>query len=486
MDAIVDGSLTGGMMVLLFLSLAIACGFEFVNGFHDTANAVATVIYTKSLKPVPSVVWSGICNFLGVFLGGIAVAIGIINLLPVDLLVSSGAGAGMAMVLALLIGAVIWNVGTWYFGIPASSSHTLIGSILGVGLANSMLPGHVFGSGVNWSKAGEIGLSLLVSPLTGFTLAALLLLLLKKLASNPKLHKEPEGDTPPPWWIRAILIFTCTGVSFAHGSNDGQKGVGLVMLILIGILPASYALNMDYSKSQLADVYLASQELEEWVQRETTAQLVRPAVALAGKAQSSENQSLFATIKENLRAIQFRLSGKSSVSEIPREERFEIRKSILLVTSAFNQLEKDKQLSLPAEVTASVKAKLKMLRGITEYAPTWVIVAIALSLGIGTMIGWKRIVVTVGEKIGKSHLTYSQGAAAEMVAMSTIGLSSFFGLPVSTTHVLSSGVAGTMVAQKSGIQPEVVKKIALAWLLTLPVSMLLAGGLFLIFHAFLG
>jgi PiT family inorganic phosphate transporter len=399
----------------------------------------------------------------------------------VSLLVSSGAGVGMAMVLALLIAAVIWNVGTWYFGIPASSAHTLIGAILGVGLANSMLPGHVFGSGVNWSKAGEIGLSLLISPLTGFTLAAVLLLVLKKLAPNPNLHREPEGDTPPPWWIRAILIFTCTGVSFAHGSNDGQKGVGLVMLILIGILPASYALNMDYSKAQLAEAYAVSQELEAWVQRATTAQLVVPAAMT-----NNEAQSLYATLKENLHAIQVKLAGKSSVEQIPKQERFEIRKNILLVTNAFSQLEKNKQLSLPEDVMASIKAKLKVLRNITEYAPTWVIVAIALSLGIGTMIGWKRIVVTVGEKIGKSHLTYSQGAAAEMVAMSTIGLSSFLGLPVSTTHVLSSGVAGTMVAQKSGIQADVVKKIALAWLLTLPVSMLLSGGLFLLFRTILG
>lgn len=481
MEAIFDGSLTGGMVTLLCLSLAIALGFEFVNGFHDTANAVATVIYTKSLKPVPSVIWSGMWNFLGVLLGGIAVAIGIINLLPVELLVSSGTGAGLAMVLALLIGAVMWNVGTWYFGIPASSSHTLIGAILGVGLANSLLPGHVFGSGVNWSKAGEIGLSLLISPLMGFTLAALLLLLLKKVAQNPKLHQAPEGDTPPPWWVRAILIFTCTGVSFAHGSNDGQKGVGLVMLILIGILPASYALNMDCSKEQLAETVLASRELEEWVQRETTAELMVPASLTAATA-LQEKQSLFMSLKENLRAVQAKLVGKSSVSEIPKEERFELRKRILLITSAFSKLE----LSLPEEAQLLLKARLAVLRNITEYAPTWVIMAIALSLGIGTMIGWKRIVVTVGEKIGKSHLTYSQGAAAEMVAMSTIGLSSLLGLPVSTTHVLSSGVAGTMVAEKAGIQVEVVRKIALAWLLTLPVSMLLSGSLFLLFRMVLG
>jgi PiT family inorganic phosphate transporter len=263
MDALFDGSLGTGTLLLLVLSLVIAFGFEFVNGFHDTANAVATVIYTRSLRPWTAVILSGICNFLGVFIGGIAVAMSIINLLPVDLLVADGTGAGLAMLLALLLAAIAWNLGTWYFGLPSSSSHTLIGAIVGVGLANSMLPGHEFGVGVNWAKAGDVGLALLISPLVGFTLAALLLLAARRLIRDPQLYRPPVGTRPPPLWIRTALIGTCTGVSFAHGSNDGQKGVGLVMLILMGIVPAGFALNLELGQPELQRAVRAVDAIEQ-------------------------------------------------------------------------------------------------------------------------------------------------------------------------------------------------------------------------------
>ena len=153
----------------LFFALALALSFEFVNGFHDTANAVATVIYTNSLRSTHAVVWSGIWNFLGVLSSGGAVAFGILALLPVELILNVGSAAGFAMVFSLLLSAIIWNLGTWYLGLPASSSHTLIGSILGVGMANAMLRGGgSFGDGVNWGKAREVGLSLWVSPRFGF------------------------------------------------------------------------------------------------------------------------------------------------------------------------------------------------------------------------------------------------------------------------------------------------------------------------------
>ena len=245
--------------ILLLVALLIALGFEFVNGFHDTANAVATVIYTHSLPAEFAVMWSGFFNFLGVLLSSGAVAFGIVSLLPVELILQVGSGAGFAMVFALLIAAIMWNLGTWYFGLPASSSHTLIGSIIGVGIANALMRGRDGTSGVDWTKATEIGYALLLSPLFGFCMAAILLLVLKFVVRNPALYAAPEANKPPPLWIRGILIATCTGVSFAHGSNDGQKGMGLIMLILIGTVPTAYALNRALPESQVAQFQKTSE-----------------------------------------------------------------------------------------------------------------------------------------------------------------------------------------------------------------------------------
>src|SRR5215469_9908770 len=244
--------------LLLFVALLIALGFEFVNGFHDTANAVATVIYTRSLPAHIAVVWSGMFNLFGVLLSSGAVAFGIVSLLPVELILQVGSSAGFAMVFALLVAAIIWNLGTWWLGLPASSSHTLIGSIIGVGIMNALLRGRDGTSGVDWSKATEIGYALLLSPLFGFCLAAILLLVLKFIVRNAALYAEPKGEQPPPWWIRGILILTCTGVSFAHGSNDGQKGMGLIMLILIGTVPTAYALNRAPSPNHVESFKAAS------------------------------------------------------------------------------------------------------------------------------------------------------------------------------------------------------------------------------------
>jgi inorganic phosphate transporter, PiT family len=230
-------------LLLLGIALMIALGFEFVNGFHDTANAVATVIYTHSLPPLAAVIWSGLFNFLGVVVSTGAVAYGIITLLPVELILQVGSAGGFAMIFSLLIAAVVWNLGTWAMGIPNSSSHALIGSIMGVGIANELMaPAGQATSGVDWSQAVNVGEALLFSPVVGFILSGLLLLLMKVVVPIPKLYQEPTGERTP-WWIRAILILTCTGVSFAHGGNDGQKGMGLIMLILIGVAPTAYALN---------------------------------------------------------------------------------------------------------------------------------------------------------------------------------------------------------------------------------------------------
>ncbi len=477
MSSLFQTPIAAGGIILLGLALLVALGFEFVNGFHDTANAVATVIYTKSLKPIHAVMWSGLFNLLGVLTGGIAVAMGILKLLPVELLSSGGSGAGLAMVLALLIGAILWNLGTWYFGLPASSSHTLIGAIVGVGLANSLLPGHVFGDGVNWVKVREIGLSLVISPLIGFGLAALVLLLTRKFLPSKELHDPAaEAGKKPPGWIRGLLVLTCTGVSYAHGSNDGQKGIGLVMLILIGLLPADYALNRGYDEFQMGKTAQVAADLS----RQARDQFGGDEQLAANAPMKTENTDA-QKVLDDLASIRAAFRGKKNMDEIPAAERFEVRSKIIRVDAQIDKLIKSK--SLDAATLADLKAKRAELRNATDYSPRWVMVAIAIALGLGTMIGWKRIVVTVGEKIGKSHLTYAQGASAELVAMTTIGASSAFGLPVSTTHVLSSGIAGTMAAQKSGLQTSTVRNIALAWILTLPASMILGGGLFLLFRA---
>ncbi|MBL9100715.1 MAG: inorganic phosphate transporter [Myxococcales bacterium] len=459
MEAVFDGSLGAGTLAMLAVSLLIAFGFEFVNGFHDTANAVATVIYTRSLRPWTAVILSGICNFLGVFVGGIAVAMAIINLLPVELLLSGGSAEGLAMMLALLLAAILWNLGTWYFGLPASSSHTLIGAIVGVGLANSLLPGHEFGSGVNWAKAIDVGLALLIAPIIGFVLAAGLLLAAKKLIRDPNLYRVPVGSQPPPTWIRAVLTGGCMGVSFAHGSNDGQKGVGLVMLILMGIVPAGFALNLG----------LAPPDIEK----------ARRALATTEQVLDTLPAAEVRELRGELGELAAGIHGKTSLAEVPSEVRGALRKDVLLLDVHLKKLEK----KVDGDDARRLAQARKDVRGLTDYAPSWVLFCVALSLGVGTMVGWRRIVVTIGEKIGKEGLTYAQGASAQLVAMSTIGISAVVGLPVSTTHVLSSGVAGTMVAQRSGLQMHTITKIASAWLLTLPASIVLAGVLFLVFRA---
>jgi len=439
------------LLILLIITLLAAFGFEFVNGFHDTANAVATVIYTNSLSPVPAVVWSGFCNMMGVLLGGIGVAMGIVDLLPSDLQVGLSAKEGILMVMALLTSAIAWNLGTWYYGIPCSSSHTLIGSIIGVGLAYSMLPNQTFGSGINWSKAGEIGISLLVSPLIGFTLSALLLILAKKFIRNPALFREPEKDKRPPAWIRGILMLTCTAVSFAHGNNDGQKGVGLVMLILICSLPAIYAINLQ------SDNY---KELPALVQTIET-EIRKPNLQIEAYKLDALNKNI-SNIKDLL---------KSESSQKAQFIRVEIASLIKILKEAKNQSKVLKQAGEKVQSTI-------------HYAPFWVILAISLCLGIGTMIGYKRIVVTIGEKIGKTHMTYSQGAAAETVAAGTIALSSFFSVPVSTTQVLSSGVAGTMLANDGtqNLQMGTLRSIFLAWVLTFPVTVVLSVVFFFVYR----
>jgi inorganic phosphate transporter, PiT family len=474
--------------LLLGISLLIALGFEFVNGFHDTANAVATVIYTHSLPAPVAVVWSGFFNLFGVLLSTGAVAFGIVSLLPVELILQVGSDAGFAMVFALLIAAIIWNLGTWWLGLPASSSHTMIGSIIGVGIANSLMHGRDGTSGVDWSKATEIGYALLFSPVVGFICAAALLLLMKFLIRKRELYTAPKGNSAPPWWIRGLLIFTSAGVSFAHGSNDGQKGMGLIMLILIGVVPTAYALNRTPSAGDVATFVRNSEAASKVVEAKAAGYDVlgdpRPAVTNYVTSQQI-NEGTYPSLAVLIRDIAKQVETYGSIAKIPAAQVGNTRNDMYLASEAIRFLLKDKADDLSKQDVAVLAAYRKSLDNATKFIPDWVKVSVALALGLGTMIGWKRIVVTVGERIGKQHLTYGQGGAAEIVAMGTIAAADSFGLPVSTTHVLSSGVAGTMAANGSGVQMSTLRSIGVAWVLTLPCAIALSAFLFFVFrHTF--
>ncbi len=474
--------------LLLGVALLIALGFEFVNGFHDTANAVATVIYTHALPAQFAVVWSGCWNLLGVLVSSGAVAFGIVSLLPVELILQVGSSAGYAMVFALLIAAIIWNLGTWSFGIPASSSHTLIGSIVGVGITNALLRGKDGTSGVDWDQVTKVGEALLLSPVFGFFLSALLLLAMKAIIRIPALYKAPEGPNPPPTWIRGLLVLTCTLVSFFHGSNDGQKGMGLIMLILIGVAPTAYALNRAPPAGHAEAFISAAENASKIVSTHGAGFSVigdpRPAVTEYIHAHKI-SEGTYPSLAVLVRQISDSVKEYGSVAKTPLEKVQNVRNDMYLASEAIRVLQKDKENELSADEKKQMGEFKTQLDYATKFIPLWVKICVAIALGLGTMVGWKRIVVTVGEKIGKTHLTYGQGAAAELVAAATIGAADGFGLPVSTTHVLSSGVAGTMVANGSGMQWSTVGSIALAWVLTLPAAMLLSGTLFFIFrHVF--
>ncbi len=471
---------------LLGLALLIALGFEFVNGFHDTANAVATVIYTHSLTPGVAVVWSGFCNFLGVLLSSGVVAFGIISLLPVELILQASSGSGFAMVYALLFSAIIWNLGTWYLGLPSSSSHTLIGSIIGVGVANAMLHGRSGLSGVDWDQALKVGYALLLSPVVGFVCAGLLLWVMKLFIRNRQLYQAPESNQPPPVWIRGLLILTCTGVSFAHGSNDGQKGMGLIMLILVGTMPIAYALNRSLPPDQIPRVAALNEVTAHQLLRLQPASANPPPAreVLTGFVGSnSMNPDVLPALAMTLREVGDEIRRYGSMENIPAQAVTNTRNQMYLASESIKHLQ-SAEVRLPQETERNLKAVKTELDSATRFIPMWVKVVVAIALGLGTMVGWRRIVVTVGERIGKTHLSYAQGASAELVAMMTIGAADGFGLPVSTTHVLSSGVAGTMAANRSGLQLSTLRNLAVAWILTLPVSILLSALLYWAFSHF--
>lgn len=444
--------------LLLLLALAFVLFYEAINGFHDTANAVATVIYTRAMQPQLAVVMAAFFNFFGVLLGGLSVAYAIVHMLPTDLLLNMGSTHGLAMVFSMLLAAIIWNLGTWFFGLPASSSHTLIGAIIGIGLTNALLTGSSVMDALNLREVTKIFSSLIVSPIVGLVIAGGLIFLLRRYWSGTKkrdrIHRIPEdrkkkkGKRKPPFWTRIALIVSAAGVAFSHGANDGQKGIGLVMLVLVGIAPAGFVVNMNASGYEITRTRDAVTNFEHYLQQHP--ELPQKLITM--------EPPLPAASTDGAQVTEFHCHPANTFDAIAR------------VKTMLPGVSKEDQNLLK-------KLRSDMLSTI-EYAPVWIIMAVALALGIGTMIGWRRVAMTIGEKIGKRGMTYAQGMAAQMTAAVSIGLASYIGMPVSTTHVLSSAVAGTMVVDGGGLQRKTVTSILMAWVFTLPAAIFLSGGLY--------
>lgn len=478
-----------GTGLFLVLALLFVLFYEAINGFHDTANAVATVIYTRAMRAQLAVAMAGIFNFFGVMLGGLSVAYAIVHMLPTELLLNVGSHHGLAMVFSILLAAIIWNLGTWYFGLPASSSHTLIGAIIGIALTNAWITDGSIIEALNLPKVINIFLSLIISPIVGMVIAGALIFLLRRYWSGTKkrarIHMTPadrekiDGKKKPPFWTRTALIVSAMGVSYSHGANDGQKGIGLVMLVLIGVAPAGFVLNMNSTGYDITRTRDAVNHLEQYYQQNN--QILPALVASTSASQvSSLNNNDFhcgnAQTLETIGRAQELLTNLNSYDQLTPEKRSQLRRLLLCIADTSDQVAK------LSNTPTQDKRFLNDLRGdlnhTIEYAPVWIIVAVALALSLGTMVGWRRVATTIGEKIGKKGMTYAQGMAAQLTAATSIGIASYTGLPVSTTHILSSSVAGTMLVDGGGLQAKTIRSIALAWVFTLPASILLSGGLY--------
>ncbi|KFC04474.1 low-affinity inorganic phosphate transporter [Trabulsiella guamensis ATCC 49490] len=478
--------------LLLLLALGFVLFYEAINGFHDTANAVATVIYTRAMRSQLAVAMAAIFNFFGVLLGGLSVAYAIVHMLPTDLLLNMGSAHGLAMVFSMLLAAIIWNLGTWYFGLPASSSHTLIGAIIGIGLTNALMTGTSVVDALNIPKVISIFASLILSPIVGLVFAGGLIFILRRYWSNTKkkarIHLTPaerekkDGKKKPPFWTRIALIVSAIGVSFSHGANDGQKGIGLVMLVLIGVAPAGFVVNMNASGYEITrtrdavnNVELFFQQRPELLTKAVGAEQLIPSPE-PGVAANAEFHCHPANTINALERTKGLLTNIESYDKLSVEQRSQLRRILLCISDTTDKVAKLPEVN-GEDLRLLKKLKTDMLSTV-EYAPVWIIMAVALALGIGTMIGWRRVATTIGEKIGKKGMTYAQGMSAQMTAAVSIGLASYTGMPVSTTHVLSSSVAGTMIVDGGGLQRKTVTNILMAWVFTLPASIILSGVLY--------
>ncbi|MCP1231002.1 inorganic phosphate transporter [Acetobacter indonesiensis] len=450
-------------IVMLVLCGILVCVFEFVNGFHDTANAVATVIYTRSLRPGKAVILSGIMNFLGVLAGGLSVAYALVELLPPDVLSPPDGAPAVPMLLALFGTALAWNLFTWRAGIPNSSSHCVIGAIVGVAIGDAFVHGRHLGDGVDWQQVLKVLEALAFSPLLGLLGAGLLYQVLRAVVKNAALFQPPpEGDAPPQGWVRWLLVGTCSAVSFSHGSNDGQKSIGLIMLTVVGLWPTLYAL--DPHQAHLLPMPPAqAAHMQQILMAYDHDGLRTEALAAADRMQAWSNA-----------AAQPPGSGALQSTVIPSP--VVQRGDVFQVVAGLKKVERN--TDTPTQVKAEAKALRNSLKPVVEFAPWWVRLLSAMCLSLGTMIGYQRIVRTLGEKIGRTHLTPAQGASAELVGAGLILTAGYTGLPVSTTHIVTAGIAGSMLGSGSGLQRGMVGRIVLAWLATLPVTIGLAAVLF--------
>lgn len=481
--------------ILLIISLLFVLIYEFINGFHDTANAVATVIYTRAIKSSVAVIIAGIFNFIGVVLGGLSVAYAIIHLLPSNLLLNIDSIHGISIIFAILLAAIFWNLGTWYLGIPSSSSHTLIGSIIGIAITNSLITKSSINDALNINKMFSIFTSLVFSPILGFFASGLLILCFRYffqkkyscIHMTPLKQEKIRNKKKPPLWIRIILIISSIGVSYSHGANDGQKGIGLIMLVLIAITPIGFIVNMNASKADIQNTRQSIKFLEKYYyDHNQELKNIIQMVPFSIFDKISVNKISFCNKKNAIYAIkksQILLHSLDNYNKLNVNQRIQIRRLLVCIGSIVDKIIKSPNIDIKDK--KNLYALKNNLLSTIEYAPMWIIIIIAISLSLGTMIGWKRISTTIIEKIGKKDITYAQGISAQLTAGISICIASYIGMPVSTPHILSSSIAGAILIDGQKIQKKTIKNIILTWIFTIPISGLLSSFFYCVINMFL-
>jgi phosphate/sulfate permease len=468
---------TNVTFITLIITFLMIIFQEAVNGFHDVANAIATVIYSRAMTPRNSVFLAAICNFIGVVIGGTAVAFSMVYLLPTNMVAGINTAGEVSLFMAMIFTAVAWNFGTWWLGIPNSTTHAYIGSIIGISMADAFLMGQPVAEQINWDQGEKVLIALIVSPIIGFLLGMMMLKVISILAKDKGLYEPSADDHRPSLRIRAILIGGAAGVSLLHGSNDGQKSIGLMMVALFGLFPASYGLDPDRLDAESYRHLVSVVQSVETV-REDTEHLTN------GSVDNAESQDTPA-INQLLTQLTLRQEGVS----LTVDDAVKTRKEILEVhRQVAKQLKStDARAKLSPEQVQVLEVAHKELASFIEHVPLWVMVLSAMALGGGTLVGYKKIVTTLGEKVGSSKMNPAQGTAAQASAVASIALADWGGLPVSTTHVLSSAVIGTVVGTKDQtVNQKTIASIALTWVTTLPGTLLLSFAMGIVFHRAIG